>query len=207
VTAVRLADAQRRTLKIDPTTFVEANLTVIVLGLAVALALTIAALAITARRAARLERRLEGITRGEDGRSLEAVLEAHLAKVGRLGTEVDRLAGRTAALESDGRHAFQRIGLVRFNPFEDTGGNQSFALALLDADEDGIVVSSLHARGLTRIYAKSMTRGRPEATLSDEEAEAVALAKSASLGRAALADRVDAGERTGRDRAAERAGV
>jgi len=207
VTAVRLADAQRRTLEIDPTAFVDANLTVIVLGLAVALALTIAALAITARRAARLERRLEGITRGEDGRSLEAVLEAHLAKVGRLGTEVDRLAGRTAALESDGRHAFQRIGLVRFNPFEDTGGNQSFALALLDADEDGIVVSSLHARGLTRIYAKSMTRGRPEATLSDEEAEAVALAKSASLGRAALADRVDAGERTGRDRAAERAGV
>jgi hypothetical protein len=52
-----------------------------------------------------------------------------------------------------------------------------------------------------------MNRGRPEATLSDEEAEAVALAKSASLGRAALADRVDAGERTGRDRAAERAGA
>lgn len=164
-------------------------------------------LAITARRASRLERRLEGITRGEDGRSLEAVLEAHLAKVGRLGTEVDRLAVRTASLESEGRHAFQRIGLVRFNPFEDTGGNQSFALALLDADEDGIVVSSLHARGLTRIYAKSMNRGRPEATLSDEEAEAVALAKSASLGRAALADRVDTGERTGRDRAAERAGA
>jgi hypothetical protein len=124
-----------------------------------------------------------------------------------LSTEVDRLAGRTATLESDGRHAFQRIGVVRFNPFEDTGGNQSFALALLDADEDGIVISSLHARGMTRLYAKSMSRGRPEATLSDEEAEAVVLAKSASLGRTTLAGRVDAGDRTGRDRAAERAGA
>ncbi len=117
------------------------------------------------------------------------------------------LEERTAALEADGRHAFKRVGLVRFNPFEDTGGNQSFALALLDADDDGIVVSSLHSRGMTRIYAKAMSHGRPEATLSDEETEAVALARSTSLGRTTLVDRVTAGERSGRDRGVERAGA
>jgi hypothetical protein len=76
-------------------------------------------------------------------------------------------------LERDGKLAIQRVGLVRFNPFEDTGGNQSFALALLDANDDGLVVSSLHARQGTRIYAKAVARGRPEAALSDEEAEAL----------------------------------
>ncbi len=158
------------------------------------------------RRIAAVERRLAGITRGEDGRSLEAILEAHLARVARLGRDVDELTTRTATLAADERHSFRRIGLVRFNPFDDTGGNQSFALALLDADEDGVIVSSLHARGGTRLYAKGLSHGQPEAALSDEEAEAVALARSVSLGRTALADRVGAGERSGRDRGSERAG-
>jgi hypothetical protein len=67
----------------------------------------------------------------------------------------------------------QRVGLVRYNPFEETGGNQSFALALLDAKGDGIVVSSLHARAGTRVYAKTVAGGQSEAALSDEESEAV----------------------------------
>ena len=63
---------------------------------------------------------------------------------------------------------------MRFNPFEgDTGGNQSFALALLDGRGDGFVVSSLHARAVTRMYAKAVSGGASEAALSDEECEAL----------------------------------
>jgi hypothetical protein len=77
--------------------------------------------------------------------------------------------------------SFSRVGPVRFNPFEDTGGNQSFALALLDGNGDGFVVSSLHARAGTRVYAKSVARGASDAALSDEEGEALrqAMAKPA----------------------------
>jgi hypothetical protein len=120
-----------------------------------------------------MDRRLRGLTRGEDGRSLEAMLEAHLDKVYSVAREVDELAARSAVLEGVQRKAVQRVGLVRFNPFEDTGGNQSFALALLDANGDGIVMSSLHARTLTRMYGKAVTGGRSEAALSDEESEAL----------------------------------
>ena len=70
---------------------------------------------------------------------------------------------RGKALEAQGRKAVQRVGLVRFNPFEDTGSNQSFALALLDGHGDGFIVSSLHSRNGTRIYAKSIARGAAEA--------------------------------------------
>ena len=88
---------------------------------------------ILARRTRRLDARLRGITRGAEGRSLEAILDAHLEKVfGSLATLED-VAARTAILEAAQRRAFQRVGLVRYNPFEETGGNQSFALALLDA--------------------------------------------------------------------------
>jgi hypothetical protein len=130
-------------------------------------------------RIGRLRRRLEGITRGEHGRSLEAILDAHLDKVFQVGRELDELAARAAILEANGRRAFQRIGLVRFNPFEDTGGNQSFVVALLDANGDGFVLSSLHARAGTRVYAKALSGGRADAQLSNEETEALRRAMSA----------------------------
>jgi hypothetical protein len=169
--------------------FVQDNLAPIVLVLAGAGAIMLAGLAVQARRVAELRRRLDVLTRGDDGRSLQAVLESELGRLDAMSAEVNRLTGRADALTQSGRKAFQRIGLVRFNPFEDTGGNQSFALALLDAEDDGIIVSSLHARGGTRIYAKAIAGGRPEAALSDEESSALALARGATAGRVALAER------------------
>ena len=70
------------------------------------------------------------------------------------------MTARTKALEAIVPTAFQRVGLVRYNPFEDTGGNQSFALAMLDAKGDGWVMSSLHARTGTRFYAKAVIAGQ-----------------------------------------------
>jgi hypothetical protein len=138
----------------------------------VALALVIAAVAL-ARRTRRLDARLKGITRGPEGRSLEAILDAHLEKVFVVGRELDEVAARTAILEAAQRRSLQRVGLVRYNPFEETGGNQSFALAMLDANGDGWVLSSLHARSGTRVYAKSIKTGRAEAGLSAEESAAI----------------------------------
>ena len=129
-----------------------------------------------ARRTRSLDERLRGITRGSDGRSLESILDDHLEKVFTMSRLLDDVAARTAILEAAQRKAFQRVGLVRFNPFEDTGGNQSFTLALLDAAGDGWVLSSLHARTGTRVYAKAIKGGRADAELSDEESAAIAQA-------------------------------
>ena len=125
------------------------------------------------RRTRRLGRRIDALTRGAEGKDLGEVLDAHLDKVFAMSAEVDELTVRTAVAEANLRRSFQRIGLVRFNPFEDTGGNQSFALALLDANGDGIVFSSLHTRTGTRVYAKAVNGGRSETALSDEETQAV----------------------------------
>ena len=151
-----------------------------VLGIAVVL--LAAAAIVLLRRTSALNRRLTGLTRGSDERSLEAILEAHLTRVHQVVRELEEVEARTAVLERDLRRTFSRIGLVRFNPFEDTGGNQSFALALLDEHGDGFVVSSLHTRNVTRVYAKGVKGGRPDSAVSDEEAEAlrVALARPAS---------------------------
>ena len=142
-------------------------------ALAIAAVVLLVLVALLWRRLASLERRLTALTRGGDGTSLESTLRATLERVGALSGGVEQLRGRTSVLEALQKVAIQRTGLVRYNPFEDTGGNQSFAVALLDANGDGLVISSLHARQNTRIYAKSVVGGRSEAALSDEESEAL----------------------------------
>ena len=72
--------------------------------------------------------------------------------------------------------AVQRVGIVRYNPFEDTGSNQSFALAMLDARGDGFVMTSLHSRQSTRLFLKQVSAGKADSAISDEETEAIRLA-------------------------------
>jgi len=170
---------------IDLNAAVEPYVGAAVIGLGVVVLVLLLLVVVQARRIRRLGRRLDGITRGSDGRSLEAVLDAHLDKVFGVAREVDDLSARSAMLEANGRRAVQRVGLVRFNPFEETGGNQSFALALTDANGDGLVISSLHARAGTRLYAKSVVAGKSDAALSAEEDEALRIALAASTPRPA----------------------
>jgi hypothetical protein len=138
----------------------------------------VAMLVIQSLQIGQLRQRLDMLTRGADGASLEGVLDAHLELVHQVSEDLDELTVRTAAMEATARHHFAKIGLVRFNPFPDTGGNQSFALAMLDESDDGFIVSSLHSRTGTRIYAKAVTAGAADATLSAEETEAIDKARA-----------------------------
>jgi hypothetical protein len=104
---------------------------------------------------------------------IDLAVERAFARLDELAHRVDSLHGRLPVVEDQGRRAVQHVGVVRFNPFEDTGGNQSFALALLDSKSDGIVISSLHSRQATRQYLKSVAGGKTETALSDEESEAL----------------------------------
>lgn len=83
-----------------------------------------------------------------------------------------------AALHESLLSAVQRVGLVRFDAFEDMGGQLSFALALLDADGTGVVLSSINGRRETRVYAKAIDRGESAVPVTEEEREAVKRAMS-----------------------------
>jgi hypothetical protein len=172
-------------LAIDLEAGIRANLGPIVIVMAVAILVLIVGAIVQARRVSRLAARLERLTRGEDGASLEAVLGQHLERVRAVMRDVGRLEERTTAVERDLRSSLGRVGFVRYNPFEDTGGATSFALAILDGGGTGFVVSSLHARAGTRVYAKAIEAGRSDSNLSSEEAEAVrrAMASPVAAGR------------------------
>ena len=139
----------------------------------------------------RMKQRVDMLTGGVEG-DLEAVLGQHLEIVHEVGQDLDELTARMAVLESTGRHHFARQGLVRFSPFDDTGGNQSFALALLDESDDGFIFSSLHSRTGTRIYAKSVANGKADATTSPEETQAIDQARNRRGGGAVATGRAAA---------------
>ena len=117
-----------------------------------------------------------------EGSGLDEILDRHLRRLDDIGQRVDALNKLHQELERLSQRTIQRVGVVRFNPFADTGGDQSFAIALLDAEGNGIVLSSLHSRTDTRVFAKQVQSGRSRHALSDEEQDAIrkALAPSGS---------------------------
>jgi hypothetical protein len=85
----------------------------------------------------------------------------------------DYLETALANLTDKTSYGVQKVGLVRFNPFEDGGGNFSFTLALLDEHNCGVVLTSIHGRQQNRIYTKKITDGKADAQLTEEEEQAI----------------------------------
>jgi len=76
-------------------------------------------------------------------------------------------------LKRENQLSVKRVGMVRFNPFREVGGDQSFSLALLDDDNSGVVITSLYIREGNRVYGKPIKEGKSEYSLSSEEKEAL----------------------------------
>jgi hypothetical protein len=131
------------------------------------------------RQFAALRRHYQSLLGDSEDHDLEAVLEHHLAQVQQAVEKVTQVDLLTRQLQRDGLDHLQHAGMVRFNPFSHTGGDHSFALALADANGYGVVVSSLHARDSTRVYAKALADWESSYPLTDEEQEAIAKARGA----------------------------
>lgn len=114
---------------------------------------------------------------GRKAQDLEAVLLELVQKLHLVEEEKDALKTDLANLKTHSTFFLQQIGVYRFNPFADGGGNFSFCLALLDAHDTGVVITSMHGREQNRIYAKQLVRGQAETQLTEEELQAIALAK------------------------------
>jgi hypothetical protein len=123
-----------------------------------------------------LQRRFTAALTGSDGESLEAVLAAHLKRVDTVDDHLVKLDDAYRRLAATGSLASQKISIVRFNPFGDTGGDQSFVLAVLDAHNSGYVLTSIHGREGTRVYVKPVDDGKSKYPLSAEEKKGLAQA-------------------------------
>lgn len=108
---------------------------------------------------------------------LKKVLEKIITHGDSNTSDIKEITKRINSIEERDKKHVQKVGLVRFNPFSELGGDHSFCLALLDDRDTGVVLTGLHTRERTRIYIKDINNGKSSLELSLEEKKALSIAQ------------------------------
>lgn len=118
-------------------------------------------------------------TQWADGdKDVAAVLSHESTQIAHLRNDIDGVREQLTRTAADVEQSLRHVAVVRYDAFGDMGDLLSFSAALVDDRGDGLVISSIHARGGSRTYAKSVIKGDGEATLTPEEQQALAAART-----------------------------
>ncbi len=154
--------------------FLSANLETVILGLGAAVAILLLLVLYLLFGLSSLKARYRAMMKGnETGADFEQMMLAHIKKTEEVGAANDVLMEKHAALDALLQTALTRVGIIRFSAFQDMGSDLSYAVALLDAHNNGVVFSSIFAREDSRTYVKPIEGGRSRYTLTDEEEQAI----------------------------------
>ena len=167
-----LLDALRR----DPATALLAGLGLVALLFCATVFLLV--------RVSHMSGRQARLLRGTDGKDVQRMLLEHVGSMETLASRVERASVYGERNAASLQNCLQKVGVVRFDAFADLGGRQSFSIAILDADENGVVLTGLSARHETRMYAKPVEAGVSVSPvpLTPEEAAAVDAARAGGPG-------------------------
>ncbi len=124
-------------------------------------------------RLSRVQKRYDQMMCDMDGKNLEGLFLARLKEITQAKEDIVLLERRCRDLDSKLALCVQKVGVVRFNAFNDTGSDLSYAVALLDQKGDGVVFSSIYGRNEARCYAKPIKDGKSGYLLTDEEKQAI----------------------------------
>ncbi|MBD3282580.1 MAG: DUF4446 family protein [Candidatus Portnoybacteria bacterium] len=121
----------------------------------------------------RIRKKIKIFLKGKKVKDFEEVISEQLKRMRGIERDISKLFDWNKKLQEISDISITKVGVVRFNPFKDTGGNQSFVIALLDKSNNGLVLSSLYTREGTRIYTKPVKEGKSSFHLSNEEENAI----------------------------------
>ena len=126
------------------------------------------------------KKRYSNFMQGKNAKSLEDTLITRLKQVDDLMTANDINEKEIKKISEDMKHTFQKVGLVKYDAFNEMGGKLSFSLALLNASNDGFVLNAVHSREGCYTYVKEIIDGNSIITLAEEEQEALKMAKGSN---------------------------
>lgn len=120
---------------------------------------------------AKIFEKFSKLTRGTKADNLVKILGEILKTTKQNERQLEKLEKSLTELKKEAEGHLQKVSLLRFNPFGDVGGDQSFVVTFLDGENSGVILSSLHSRQQTRVYAKPVVKSQPKqgVRLSDEE--------------------------------------
>ena len=133
-------------------------------------------------RLSRLERRYKIFMKGSDAQSLEKVFVRKFAQIDRLYEAKEDHDHDILFLKKNMEKMFNKFGVEKYDAFDDVGGKLSFALALLDKENTGLILNAVHSRDNCFLYLKEIVKGESYVMLSQEEVEALRKAVNFGLG-------------------------
>lgn len=128
-------------------------------------------------------RYLDFMSKLGNGENVEQILSEYLKIVDEMLDKSKKQEEELKRLENNLKKCVQKVGIVRYNAYGDTGSDLSFTLALMDSEDNGIVVNGLYSRECSSIFAKPLVKGETKYNLSAEEIQAIDIAKSSSNAR------------------------
>ncbi len=108
-----------------------------------------------------------------NGKDIQEDLENYIHRVDKVEKQNGEIQSQVEILNTDLKKCIQKVGIVRYSAFKDTGSDLSFTLALLDENNDGVVLNGIYSREMSNIYAKPVKNGESTYTISEEEAKAI----------------------------------
>ena len=108
-----------------------------------------------------------------EGKDIQEDLENYMYRVERVEKQNAEILNQINGLDKDLEGCIQKVGILRYSAFQDTGSDLSFTLALLDEHDNGVVFNGIYSREMSNIYAKPVENGKSKYTLSEEEQEAI----------------------------------
>ena len=111
-----------------------------------------------------------------NGNNIEEILKKYIQKVEEVDGKNKEIMEYCNRLEKDISLCVKKIGMVRYSAFKDTGSDLSFALALLNEKNDGVILNGIYSREMSNIYAKQVKEGKTNNKLSEEEEKALQIA-------------------------------
>jgi hypothetical protein len=115
-----------------------------------------------------------------EGKNFEDMLDTIVNQIDYLENKTNEQGKRLAAAENNLKFSIQKTSLIRYNAFQNKGGDQSFSVALLDSKDNGFVITSIYNDGVSSVYGKDIKAGLSEHRLSEEEINALDTAKKFS---------------------------
>lgn len=125
----------------------------------------------------KIQRMYRSVTRDMKGKNLEELIHQYYEKIDSVDIRMNQIEREQEKIEQKLLKSIQHVGIVRYDAFDDIGGNLSFSLALLDEEQDGLVLTSIYSRNNSTVYGKPIRKGKSSYALSVEELQALDRAK------------------------------
>jgi len=162
----------------DMNEFIKNNQEMIIAALAFFSIVTLLWNAYLHRNLSNIKKRSRTFFENKEAKDLEEIMFNQIKNTNEAKACMEKMFTENNEIRKKLDMCIQKVAVVRFNPFAEVGGNQSFAIALLDKHLNGVIILSLYARDGVRVYSKSIKEGKSEYRLSKEEEEAIKAASA-----------------------------